>query len=298
MLTANMNPEWIDFSAPMPMAKIDHVTRKFMEIPYGDHEKQHLDIYLPESGEGPFPVVINIHGGGFTHCDKRDFHLYPTFYALKEGFAVAAVNYRLSPEVRFPEHIYDVKAAVRWIAANAAGYGLDAGNLFLWGTSAGGNLVAIVGATCNTGALDQHEDAGKITGIRAVAAMCPAINLASIRSQLIQNEQTPLMEKLLDEMMLQYFGTEPSVELLEKSNPESYVTDKTPPFYLQHGAMDPIVPLEQSLLFSNVLKKRIGEDNVVMDILEGAVHAGGGPDFFLEKNIYPVIDFYKRFIKK
>ena len=140
-----LNPDWIDFSSRIPQSKTDHITRKYRDIPYGEHQLQGLDIYLPEGGDGPFPFIVNVHGGGFCACDKHDFHLYPTLFALQQGFAVVAVNYRLSPEVRYPEHFYDLERALLWLKQNGAGKALDINNIFLWGTSAGGNLVLQAG---------------------------------------------------------------------------------------------------------------------------------------------------------
>lgn len=144
-----LNPEWIDLSRRVPQAKTDHITRQYRDIPYGEFELQKLDIYLPEQGDGPFPIIINVHGGGFATCDKHDFHLYPTLFALQQGFAVVAVNYRLSPAVRYPEHYFDLKRAILWVAQNGSQKNLDVNNIFLWGTSAGGNLVLQAG--CKSG---------------------------------------------------------------------------------------------------------------------------------------------------
>ena len=66
----------------MPVTKTGHLKRKYENVAYGPDPLQALDIYLPENGDGPFPVIINVHGGGMTSCDKHDFHLYPTLYAL------------------------------------------------------------------------------------------------------------------------------------------------------------------------------------------------------------------------
>jgi len=82
---------------------------------------QKLDVYLPE-GNGPFPVILSIHGGAFKGGDKRDGQLTPMLEGLKRGYAVVSINYRLSPEAIFPAQIFDVKAAVRWIRANAKQY--------------------------------------------------------------------------------------------------------------------------------------------------------------------------------
>jgi predicted alpha/beta-fold hydrolase len=112
---------------------------------------QTLDIYLPQ-GDGPFPLVINVHGGGFMMGDKSNPAL--TDQLLKAGYAVASVNYRLSGEAKAPAQIEDVKAAVRWLRANAAQYKLNPDKFAAFGQSAGGNLVALLGTSCGVAELE------------------------------------------------------------------------------------------------------------------------------------------------
>lgn len=128
MAIQGLNDAWM-LQRPFhnPEAITDWIKRQYRDIPYGPAELQKLDIYLPESGEGPFPTIIMIHGGGMCVCDKHDFHLYPMFYALEEGFAVAAVNYRMSPAVKYPTQLYDTKAATLFLYEHAAEYRLDGG---------------------------------------------------------------------------------------------------------------------------------------------------------------------------
>ncbi len=75
---------------------------------------------------GPSPVILSIHGGAFMGCDKGDVQVLPMLEGLKRGYAVAAVNYRLSGEAKFPALLQDLKAAVRWLRGHAVEYGLDA----------------------------------------------------------------------------------------------------------------------------------------------------------------------------
>ena len=129
-----------------PPANTDHIKRKFLDIPYASlSPAQKLDIYLPDEGEGPFPVIVWIHGGAFMGCDKADLQVLPAIEGLKRGYAVVSINYRLSGEARFPAPVYDAKAAVRWIRANAQRYHFDPGRIAAWGSSAGAYLAIDVG---------------------------------------------------------------------------------------------------------------------------------------------------------
>lgn len=91
-----------------PMADISWVRRKYLDIPYaGQSPNQRLDIYLPQEGEGPFPLLIHVHGGGFAFGDKRDDHMNAYLKALGWGWAAASVEYRLSGEAPFPAAVLD-----------------------------------------------------------------------------------------------------------------------------------------------------------------------------------------------
>ena len=103
-----------------------------------------LDLYLPEGAPRPLPLVVWIHGGGWRNGAKEQT---PARRLVERGYAVASINYRLSGEAIFPAQIHDCKAAVRWLRANAAKYGLDAGRVAAWGSSAGGHLVALLGTS-------------------------------------------------------------------------------------------------------------------------------------------------------
>ena len=104
----------VGFAQP-PTANTGHIKRKWLNISYATiSSAQKLDIYLPEEGNGPFPVIISIHGGAFMFGDKADEQVNPMLEGLKHDYAVVSINYRLSGEALFPKNINDVKAAIRW----------------------------------------------------------------------------------------------------------------------------------------------------------------------------------------
>ncbi len=78
-----------------------------------------MDIFLPEQWKLRYPVIINVHGGAFFGCDKMDNQLTPALYGLSKGYAVVNINYRLSPEAAWPAQINDLKAAIKFVRANA-----------------------------------------------------------------------------------------------------------------------------------------------------------------------------------
>jgi acetyl esterase/lipase len=103
-----------------------------------------LDLYLPSGVRGPLPVIVFLHGGGWSGGTRTTGPDFTRFFA-QDGFAMASIEYRLTPAVTFPDNAADVKTAIRWLKANAATHGLDPARLCLWGTSAGGHLAAIAG---------------------------------------------------------------------------------------------------------------------------------------------------------
>jgi acetyl esterase/lipase len=140
---------------PIPIADTAHIQRKTLDMPYAHlSPAQKLDIYLPDEGTGPFPVILSIHGGAFMGCDKADFQVLPMLAGLKRGYAVVAVNYRLSWEAKFPALVHDGKAAVRWMRANARQYHFDSDRIAAWGGSAGGYLAAILGVSAGVRELE------------------------------------------------------------------------------------------------------------------------------------------------
>ena len=107
-------------------ANTDHIKRKWLDIAYASlSPAQKLDIYLPDEGDGPFPVIVSVHGGAFKFGDKADGQLTPMLEGLKRGYAVVSINYRMSGEALFPKNIHDVKAAIRWVRANAKQYSFN-----------------------------------------------------------------------------------------------------------------------------------------------------------------------------
>src|ERR1700676_2320619 len=108
---------------------------------------QILDLYAPKNANN-VPLIVWIHGGAFLFGSKEGFPVEPVpLHLLLEGYAVASINYRLSPEAVFPAQLEDCKAAVRWLRAHADEFGIDPNRIGVWGASAGGNLAALVGTT-------------------------------------------------------------------------------------------------------------------------------------------------------
>ncbi|MBX9678595.1 MAG: alpha/beta hydrolase [Gemmataceae bacterium] len=119
----------------------------YVEGKSADPVRHRLDLYFPKRpSEAPRPVIMLVHGGGWVRGDNRCCGLYSSVgeYLASQGFVVALPNYRLSPEVKHPEHVKDVAQAFAWLRDHAHEYGGDAGAVFLVGHSAGGHLVSLL----------------------------------------------------------------------------------------------------------------------------------------------------------
>ena len=129
---------------------------------------QTLDLYAPKKATG-VPLIVWIHGGAFLFASKEGFPVEPVpLHLMLEGYAVASINYRLSPEAVFPAQLEDCKAAIRWLRAHADELGIDPTRIGVWGASAGGNLAALVGTTGSVRDFDVGENLDYSSRVQAV----------------------------------------------------------------------------------------------------------------------------------
>ena len=273
------------------------VSPTFKDIPYqeGSNSKK-LDVYLP-AGSGPFPVVINIHGGGFKFGDKSGVFETTGKAFLNAGYALVSIDYRLSGEAPFPAAVQDAKAAVRFLRANAGEYKINPEKIALFGQSAGGNIAAMVATTANISDFDDPTfgNANVSSEVQAVINWFGPTDFVQMDAQAkVQgcsaSDQT---HNNADSFESVYLGAAvPSVpELVKKSNPITYISKDTPPFLIQKGDQDCTVPIENTKMLADALTAA-GLD-VQYDLLKNAGHGdmGGTPVFESESNIKKVIDF-------
>ncbi|WP_158539589.1 alpha/beta hydrolase [Meiothermus sp. QL-1] len=240
-----------------------------------------LDILRPKGPAEGLPAVVWIHGGGWYSGDKRRGwpHLVPLAQA---GFFTATVAYRLSREAQFPAQIHDVKCAIRYLRAQAHRYGLNPERIGVWGGSAGGHLAALLGVS---GGVEGLEGAGGWKGyssrVQAVVVWFAPTDLTSVdprrRSvQLLLGG--PVHERL---------------ELARQASPLYYVTPDDPPFLIQHGAEDPVVPLEQGQKLYQKLKLQGVEAR--LEVFPGMGH--GGTAFTSPRNYQNITAFFLRHLR-
>jgi acetyl esterase/lipase len=231
---------------------------------------QTLDLLLPANAQLPLPLVVRIHGGGFSSGDKAGEETGTTANAiLAKGYALAGVNYRLSGEALFPAGAQDVKAAVRWLRAHAAQYGLDTARFACWGESAGGYMVAMLGVTGDQATVfddDSLGNSGVSSAVAAVVDWYGPTDLATMDSQQTANPPAGCPTSWLQHTPAnspegKWLGgalNTPAVSTkLTQANLVAYVaTAKTLPlFIIAHGNNDCNVPWGQSQELKDALTK-------------------------------------------
>jgi acetyl esterase/lipase len=208
-----------------------------------------LDFYVPNDPLRAVPVIVYIHGGAWSSLDKS-WCPYP-MRLLDQEYAVASINYRLLGEGgRFPAHLHDCKAAVRWVRAHAAAHGLDGDHIAVWGDSAGGHLAALVGLTGDRTELEGDVGTpGVSSRVQAVCTYFGAMDLVAFAGpDMDTSPRAPLFASLI--------GAEPlsqNVDKLRAASPVTYASVDAPPFLILHGDVDTVVPLRQSVFLYEAL---------------------------------------------
>lgn len=279
---------------------------EYSNIAYGTQSSaQTLNIYLPEEGEGPFPVIVAIHGGAFKMGSATGGDVAAMLKGVDYGYAVVSINYRLSSEAVFPAAVNDCKAAIRFIKANAEKYNLDADKIAVWGDSAGGNLAAMVGTTGSLDAINAEviENAEYSSSVQAVVDWFGPLDFLAMDEQFASSGVTPKMGATTIESSpeSQYIGQLISIdpELTQQANPATYIStmdvETAPKFFIQHGTADGNVPSQQSIDFAALLTPVLGEDHVTLELLEGAGH--GTSEFTAHANLDKVYAFLDSVLK-
>ena len=290
-------------SHAIPLADTASIQRKQLNMAYASiSPAQQLDIYWPEQGSGPFPVIVAIHGGAFMGGDKADIQLNPMLKGLERGYAVVSLNYRMSGEAKFPALVQDVKAAIRWVRANAANCQFDPQRIAVWGGSAGGYQAAMTGVSAGVAALDDLSlgNPDQPSHVQAVVDWFGPTDFLKMDEQLAayglgpQPGQEHSGESSPESLLLGAQITS-IPELVQAANPETYIHASVPPFLIQHGTQDDVVPCLQSVHFAEKLRDLLGPEKVTLHLLEGARHAD--PQFETPADLALVFAFLDQYLK-
>jgi acetyl esterase/lipase len=225
----------------LPLGYEIGVAATFPNIHYGDDAQQQLDLYVPNTTAAP--VIVFFHAGGWVAGDRTTV-AQAILQEVTRGYAVASVEYRLAPQVRFPVPLQDAKTAIRWVKAHAAQFGLRADKVFAAGSSAGGHLAAMVAVTpglFEPGDVPPDLAAQDSRVVAAVSFVGP-LDLNSLGGE-VGTWGPGLVSTLLG--CAAPAPDEPatcSQDAMAAASPVSYVTRDDPPIYLSYGVEDTLVP--------------------------------------------------------
>lgn len=203
----------------------DSGAERLADLSYGPHPRQRLDIYRPDNAAGPLPTILFFYGGSWKGGHKEDYAFVGRALA-RAGFVVAVADYRVYPEIRFPEFVKDGARAVRWVADNAAAYGGKTTEIHLMGHSAGAHIAAMIAldaAYLRDVGLSQ-DSLGRWVGLAGPYAFYPSE---------------------IDYVSMIFTGLEDE----NAARPITFVDAKSPSALLLHGADDTtVIPRHSRLL--------------------------------------------------
>lgn len=244
----------------------------------------HVDLYLPKAGKGPFPGVVYIYGGGWSKGNKTAFQRQAAYMATK-GFVGACIEYRLSGEAIYPAAVYDSKAAVRWLRANAAKYHVNPSRIGAAGGSAGGHLAALLGSSWKVKELEgPGGNPGVSSRVQAVAAFNPVTDFVVIGKTLSDGGASTAISTFMGGP----YSEKP--DLWAQASPMTHVDADCAPILFLHGTADTTVPYSQSVDMMNKLKAA----GVKTDLFsaEGAKHGFFNSDPFYEPTLKKMEAFF------
>ncbi len=244
-----------------------------------------LDLYLPEKGTHPFPAILFLHGGGWSAGDRTAIE--PVALAqVSRGYALAAIDYRLSHTAIWPAQLHDVRAAMRWLRSNAQTYDLDPQRLFVFGVSAGGHLACMLGTTGDRGLEEDGAQSAVLARPDGVVAFYPPTDFLkaepvgprAFQAHAPKSPQAQLIGAPIHE----------AADRTASANPIAWIDGTEPPFLLLHGEADCLVDPGQSALLAAALAAKGGR--VALHRAPGLRHAD------LRFNASPYKEIVERFL--
>ncbi len=259
----------------------------------GDTELK-LDIARPD-GDGPFPAIVFIHGGGWYQGSRQGYR-GQIMEAAKRGYVAATISYRLmkfdeakkettTATPMFPAQIHDAKASIRWLQANAEKYHVDPDRIGVTGGSAGGHLSLLVGLTDDKSNLEgDGGNPDQSSRVQAVVNVFGPTDMAACH----QTSSVAWIFRL-------FMGGTPdeTSETYKAASPITYVSNDDPPVLTLHGDRDALVPIAQAITLNEKMKAA-GASHTLM-IFEGQGHGFGGEH--AQKSMTATWDFFDQHLK-
>jgi acetyl esterase/lipase len=243
-----------------------------------------MDVYFPKNTSDAMPLVIYIHGGGWSRGDKGSRAGMTDVPALLDaGFTVASLNYRMAPKYQFPAMLEDVKCAIRSFRANADTYRIDPNRIGLWGDSAGAHLSNMIGLTDQSAGFEAGEYLDQSSRVQAVIDISGPTDLT-----------VDFSPAFIEAKSNAYVGYD-----MMKASPVTYITPDDPPFLILQGDKDPVVPIlsgQAQKLYDGLLAAGVPAQLVIVQ---------GGPHLLDAPNQTPtraeitvmIVGFFSQYLK-
>ncbi len=238
-------------SAPVKEYDIDRVIENLVYTPGDWQQPLDGDLYLP-ARDGPLPVVLVVHGGGWSSRSREDMTGLSRSLA-RRGYAVFNIAYRFAPRYTYPAQLQDLQQALLWLGANAARYRLDSARINTWGYSSGAHLAALVAG------IDAAAPSGaELPRVNAVVA-------GGIPADLRKYEKSPLVTRFMggyrDEMPARY----------AEASPAAHISAGDPPVFIYHGSLDTLVTPDQATDYYEALRAAGIDAELYLQSLRGHV---------------------------
>ena len=255
-----------------PIRTIKNVVYAVPKLPDGKSTSLKMDILIPEAVRKR-TIVVYVPGGGFVVAAKESALNLRT-YVAESGFAVASVQYRTTRDgANYREGVEDIKAAIRYLRANAAQYGIDASAVVVWGESAGGYLAAMVGVTNHDSTFDAGADLNESSDVQGVIDDFGASDISKMAADFDAVTQRAIYS---NDGIVHYIGKASDANTLDlgiaatAANPLTYIHADAPPFLIFHGNQDRMVSPSQTLILHDALRAAGVRSNRY--VLDGAGH--------------------------
>jgi acetyl esterase/lipase len=279
--------------------------RYWLDVKFGPDPRQSMDIWLPDEGDGPFPLIVFVHGGGWVGGDKRENTMPGAFKVMSQGYAMAAINYRIAPDVVWPAPLEDVRAGIRYLRAHAAEYNLKTDKIAAWGNSAGAHILNMVAALGGRpimkgkelGNPEVDDSLQCLVSLYGPSDMyqvdlCNRLTEDDVVNATggteVRNDQGEGM--VFPHNLIMGFKCSRNAAAASFGSPVNFVTPDFPPAYLMHGISDPVVPYTQSVSFRNKINETCYDNNrCKLKLFEGATH--GDPCMKTNEVVDDILDF-------
>lgn len=274
---------------------VSDISRKRLGLRYTapDGTPRSFDLYYPSQGAGPFPLIVNISGGGWYYGHPTSIHLGRAVHtAIARGYAFASIACTSSAEQKFPYQIQEARCALRYLRGHAQELALDSEYIALWSSSSGAHLSLLTALTQGDSYFDSEPDSPVSDQVSAVVAVYPCCRLeASVEDfhaiglEPVNYRSGPRCAESI------FLGAlvEESPELCRLAAPITHVRPDMPPVMVLHGTADQVIPYTFTLEFAQHCQEVAGADRVRSCIIPGAGHSD--PQFKSEEMCCRILDF-------